>query len=100
MPLTRGIAECELREQAVRSGPLARELQFYYHPHVTVAHHLADEALDRATAELAGFECQFTVEGFHLYEHGDDQVWRPQGWYAFGSGSSSGLSSGSDGGAR
>jgi 2'-5' RNA ligase len=88
IPLVQGIGECEALEQSVRSGPLARDLQFYYHPHVTVAHHLSDHALDRASQELADFECRFTVEGFHLYEHGDDEVWRTQGWYAFGDGTS------------
>lgn len=86
VPLVQGIGECEALEQSVRSGPLARDLQFYYHPHVTVAHHLSDAALDRASAELAEFECRFAVEGFHLYEHGADEVWRAQGWYAFGGG--------------
>ena len=81
VPLVEGIADCELLEQAVRQGPLRREIQFYYHPHVTVAHHLEDDALDRAARELADFECRFTVDGFHLYEHGDDEVWRPQGWF-------------------
>jgi 2'-5' RNA ligase len=83
VPLVRGIAECEQLEQAVRSGPLTRELQFYYHPHVTVAHHLSDDALDRAATELADFECRFEVQGFHLYEHGADEMWRVQGWYPF-----------------
>ena len=32
----------------MRSGPLERELKFPYHPHVTVAHDLPEEALDRA----------------------------------------------------
>ena len=35
-----GLADCELLEKAVRRGPLERNLEFYYHPHVTVAHHL------------------------------------------------------------
>ena len=35
------------------------DLRFPYHPHVTVAHHLADAQLDRAFAELADFECEF-----------------------------------------
>ena len=86
IPLVQGIGECEALEQLVRSGPLARDLQFYYHPHVTVAHHLSDTALDRASTELADFECRFSVEGFHLYEHGEDEVWRTEGWYAFGGG--------------
>jgi 2'-5' RNA ligase len=72
-----GIAECERLEQAVRTGPLDRKLAFYYHPHVTVAHHLPDASLDRAFDELAGFEARFDVTAFHLYEHGEDEVWRP-----------------------
>ncbi len=86
IPLVRGIAECELLEQDVRSGPLSRELAFYYHPHVTVAHHLSDDALDQAALELADFECRFDVGGFHLYEHGPDGMWRPEGWYPFAPG--------------
>jgi 2'-5' RNA ligase len=82
--LVEGIGGCERLERLVRSGPLKRALQFYYHPHVTVAHHLPDEALDRAFTELADFECRFRVEEFHLYEHGTDGVWRPQRAYALG----------------
>ena len=51
--------ECERLERAVRSGPVERDLEFNYHPHVTVAHHLGDEALDRAYASLADFEASF-----------------------------------------
>jgi 2'-5' RNA ligase len=72
-----GIGECELLEKDIRRGPLDRPLDFNYHPHVTVAHHVPEESLERAFTELAGFECQFTVEEFHLYEHGTDGVWRP-----------------------
>lgn len=72
-----GIGQCELLEQAIRTGPLKRELDFYYHPHVTVAHHVPEESLDRALSELADYECRFDVAAFHLYEHGGDQVWRP-----------------------
>ena len=72
-----GLADCELLEKSVRRGPLDRDLEFYYHPHVTVAHHLDDEALDRAFTDLADFECSFDVDEFHLYEHGADGVWRP-----------------------
>jgi 2'-5' RNA ligase len=72
-----GLAECEVLERAVRRGPLRRKLDFYYHPHVTIAHHVSEESLDRAFEELADFECEFLVREFHLYEHGEDQVWRP-----------------------
>jgi 2'-5' RNA ligase len=81
-----GLAECELLERAVRRGPLKRKLDFYYHPHVTVAHHVPEESLDRAFADLADFECEFLVREFHLYEHGDDQVWRPVRSFALNGG--------------
>lgn len=79
-----GITDCERLEQEVRSGPLLRGLSFPYHPHVTVAHHLPDDVLDRAFAELAGYEAAFDVRGFSLYEHGADGVWRPVRAFPFG----------------
>ncbi len=71
-----GIAECEQLERAVRAGPLDQELRFNYHPHVTVAHDVPDEALDRAFDELADFDARFLVDTIRVYEHGDDGVWR------------------------
>jgi 2'-5' RNA ligase len=75
--LVKGISECEQLALAVRRGPLAVDLHYPYHPHVTVAHHLSDDLLDRAFDELAGFECEFDVEEFHLYVHEPETGWRP-----------------------
>ena len=75
--VSEGISACELLAQAARSGPLEQELTFPYHPHVTVAHHLDEAALDHAYETLADFDCTFEVADFHLYQHGDDGVWRP-----------------------
>lgn len=75
--VTEGISECELLAQDVRGGPLHQDLAFPYHPHVTVAHHLSEEALDRAYEALADYDCAFEVIAFELYVHGDDGVWRP-----------------------
>lgn len=75
--LAEGISACEQLADAVRRGPLAVDLAFPYHPHVTIAHHLPDEALDRAFAELAGFECVFEATAFHLYLHDLNEGWRP-----------------------
>jgi 2'-5' RNA ligase len=63
---------------AVRSGPLARELGYPYRPHVTVAHDVPTEALDAVAGRLSSFEARFTVDRFILYEHGPDGRWRPQ----------------------
>jgi 2'-5' RNA ligase len=73
-----GIGDCERVESRVRSGPLVRELAFPYHPHVTVAHHLPRDVLARAFDEMARYDVRFQVWGFSLYEHGRDEVWRPQ----------------------
>ena len=48
-----GISECELLAADVRTGPLQCDLRFPFHPHVTVAHHLPDEVMDRAFAALS-----------------------------------------------
>ena len=82
--LAAGIAECEVLEAAVRSGPVERQLEFTYHPHVTVAHHLADQALDHALESLRDFEARFVATGVHVYEHGRDEVWRPVSDFRFG----------------
>ncbi|MFF8830493.1 2'-5' RNA ligase family protein [Streptomyces sp. NPDC015131] len=83
-----GAAACSWLQQRVReaSGPLERELQFPYHPHVTVAHGIAEEAMDRAYEELTDFEAAWTVGSFALYEQGADGVWRKLSEYAFGGG--------------
>jgi 2'-5' RNA ligase len=75
--VSEGISACEMLADAARSGPLAQELDFPYHPHVTVAHDLDDAALDHAYDTLASFDCAFDVTDFHLYLHGADGVWRP-----------------------
>ena len=75
--VAQGGAECERLERSVRSGVLAQELRFSYHPHVTVAHEVADDQLDAAFAGLDDFDASFVVDSFHSYAHGDDGVWRP-----------------------
>jgi 2'-5' RNA ligase len=77
-----GISECEQLVFSVRRGPLAADQMFPYHPHVTVAHHVADEVLDRAFDELATYECEFVVDRFHLYVHDDRVGWVPTRDYA------------------
>lgn len=72
-----GISRCERLALGVRRGPLAVDLSFPYHPHVTVAHELSDPLLDRAFSELADFECVFEAEEFHLYLHDESTGWKP-----------------------
>ena len=74
--LVEGISQTEQLAHRCRRGPLALELEYPYHPHVTVAHLLDDDGLDRAFDEMAGFDCAFTVTEFHLYIHDADHGWK------------------------
>ena len=75
--LAEGISRCEQLAAALRRGPLEVDLQFPYHPHVTIAHHLPDDALDRAFEDLASFESVFDADEFHLYVHDEQEGWQP-----------------------
>ena len=75
--VVQGISSCEQLEQSIRTGPLLQDLQFPYHPHVTIAHEVADDQLDAAFDGMADFDATFVVSEFHGYLHGDDDVWRP-----------------------
>ncbi|NBE52675.1 2'-5' RNA ligase family protein [Streptomyces boluensis] len=82
-----GAEACTWLQKQVRdaSGPVARELQFPYHPHVTVAHGIDEAAMDRAFAELSGYAAEWSCTGFALYEQGADGIWRKLREFAFGS---------------
>ena len=75
-----GVADCEQLESSIRGGPLARELDFPYHPHVTVAHDLDDAALDEAYEGLGGFVARFPVTHFVLFsrDSGGRWTWRTE----------------------
>ncbi|MGW2718113.1 2'-5' RNA ligase family protein [Streptomyces sp. NPDC001492] len=84
--IAEGAEACTQLQKQLRdpSGPVPRELQFPYHPHVTVAHGIDDEAMDRAFEELADYEADWPCTGFALYEQGADGVWRKLREYTFG----------------
>ena len=71
LSLRSGAQECDRLQMRVRDrrGPLARSLSFPFHPHVTLAHEVADEDLDLAAREGAELAMDFTVTKLHLYRH-------------------------------
>lgn len=83
LALAEGISACEQLQARARSGPLAVDLSFPYHPHVTVAHGVDDTRLDEIFETLAQYESVFAVAGFDLYEHGPDGVWRSRASFTF-----------------
>ena len=82
--LSEGISACELLSEAIRTGPLERDLPFPYHPHVTVAQDVPDDALDRAYDTLAGFSCRFDVATVAMYTQEDGRGWEPRREFPLG----------------
>jgi 2'-5' RNA ligase len=76
--LAAGISSCERLATEVRFGPLSVPLTYPYHPHVTLAQHVAEETLDRAFEDFAHFSCTFNANSFLLYAHDDDSGWQPK----------------------
>lgn len=79
-----GIAECELLERDIRSGPPYREIAFPYHPHVTVAHDVPRAQLAAAFEGLEAYRARFGVTTFTMFEQGRDGVWQPRRDFALG----------------
>ncbi|MHB1067980.1 MAG: 2'-5' RNA ligase family protein [Candidatus Nanopelagicales bacterium] len=71
--LREGGEQCAALESRARSGDMAVETRFPYHPHVTIAHDVAPALLDRAEADLAGFEATMLMASMALYENRDGQ---------------------------
>lgn len=69
--VTEGTTQCADLEARVRSGVLAVERSFPYHPHVTIAHHVTDEVLDIAEQEVGGFRGGMKMTEMALYEFVD-----------------------------
>ena len=99
--LCSGAEECDRLQMRVRDrrGPLARSLSFPFHPHVTLAHEVAEDGLDTAARKGAGLTMDFTVTKLHLYRHltrsGCDEYPGSGGWevvaaFAFGGSLASG----------
>ena len=78
-----GVSACEQLERRVRSGDMAVETRFPYHPHVTLAHDVPDAVLDRALSELSGFEATIDVDAVGLYEY-EDGRWHLVREFPFG----------------
>lgn len=73
--VSRGIAETGILAADLRAALEAPEPLFPFHPHVTVAHHLDDQALDHAYATLEDFGCDFEVTEIALYLRREGEGW-------------------------
>lgn len=76
LQLDEGYDECTALHKEMQSGPLARDLPFPYHPHVTVAHDVSDAGMDHAMQSLRTYQARFTVRTIGLYEHDSTGLWK------------------------
>lgn len=70
-----GADDCAKLHHELQSGPLAHDLEFSYHPHVTIAHDLPESVMDRAAEQLAGLDTEFRVEDIGLFDHDETGNW-------------------------
>ncbi len=82
--LDEGAGGCQALADLIRTGPLQRDLEFPYHPHVTLAHLVPDEALDRAQSEFAAYRFTFEVASFQVHDQAEDGTWAARGDYRLG----------------
>lgn len=82
--VSEGIAEIELLAQSVWKALETPAAVFPFHPHVTVAHNVDEETLERAADELRDFHCQFDVTEVHLYIDDPDRGWLPTHAFSLG----------------
>ena len=83
VPLVRGAGACAALASRVRSGPLARDLDFSYHPHVTIGHNIPDAQLDGAEREGRGVHIDFIATEVVLYLRDGREVWSRVAGFAF-----------------
>jgi 2'-5' RNA ligase len=81
--VTEGADECTALAESVLAEPHLPDPAFPYHPHVTVAHGLAEEELDEARDKLAAYEASFLADALWLYEQGEDGVWSARRRFPF-----------------
>ena len=86
LSIDEGFDECVALHRKLQSGPLERDLEFGFHPHVTVAHDVSAASMDSAESKLADYDAAFRVSSMGLYEHDETGVWILREELTFGAG--------------
>lgn len=73
-----GVSECMRLHRKLQAGPLARQLEFPFQPHVTVAHAVGDARLDEAARVMNLYRAGFPVRSIGVYEHDSAGSWNLQ----------------------
>lgn len=91
VPLVQGASACAALANAVRQGPLRRDLEFSYHPHVTLGHDIDAAQLDAAEFGMRWVHIEFDVGAFSIYTRSAEQGWVHERDYPLGRADDAGL---------
>lgn len=83
VPLVKGASACAALATQVRTGPLARSLDFSYHPHVTLGHNIPDAQLDAAEAGSRDVHLDFLADEVVLYLRDTEHNWERKAGFTF-----------------
>lgn len=78
LQVTEGFEECVSLNHALQAGPLQARTEFPFHPHLTLAHELAEEQMERALTGLADYDATFAVDRIGLFEYDVEGLWALQ----------------------
>lgn len=76
--VTEGFSACVSLNHELQSGPLASCAEFPYHPHLTLAHGVEEQQMNRALTSLADYKVGFAVDRIGLFEYDADGRWALQ----------------------
>lgn len=66
--VVQGAEQCVELHEKLQVGPLEHAPEFEFKPHLTVAHDLDDDAMDRAEREMVDFAATFEVTSIGLFD--------------------------------
>lgn len=72
-----GALQCGRLQEALRTAPLVRELDYPYHPHVTLAQNVGEHARERARKTIGEVDATIDVASISLYAQRPGQPWAP-----------------------
>ncbi|WP_168583359.1 2'-5' RNA ligase family protein [Gephyromycinifex aptenodytis] len=82
--VTQGAQECTRLQEQLRQEPLVRELDYPYHPHVTLAQNVGEQACQRARQLIGEVHAQLRIASFTLYVQRLGQAWAPLETFSLG----------------
>lgn len=85
MAIGEGAQACTDLHADVCEGPVGSSSPFPFYPHITLAHDVSPEVLEKVASDHADERAAFDVHEMCLYDLDDEQGWQLRSRYAFDS---------------